>query len=186
MADLAARVGRPYKAEPIAARRVAFLRENFDDVTTDYFMAQSDHLSVDLCTNTLMANFRVNRVCKIDRRGASGHFQHTALRSEGVHFGGSEIYLERGEKFAGLLQFLRPLDELAHPDDSLIVVARDRAADGLSVLVLPMSGDAFLSDAVHFLRANLVFKPLATENHRGVQRLIEVRPRHGDVVLEAA
>jgi len=36
---------------------VAFLRENFDDVTTDYFMAQRDHLSVDLCTYTLMANF---------------------------------------------------------------------------------------------------------------------------------
>ncbi len=39
---------------------------------------------------------------------------------------------------------------------------------------------------MHFLGANLNFKRLAGVNHGGVQRLIEVRPGHGDVVLEAA
>ena len=49
-----------------------------------------------------------------------------------------------------------------------------------------MSGDAFFRDAMHLLGANLHFERLATVNDCGVQRLIEIRPRHGDVILEAA
>ena len=39
---------------------------------------------------------------------------------------------------------------------------------------------------MHFLRANLHFQRLATVQHRGVQRLVQIRPRHGDVILEPA
>ena len=49
-----------------------------------------------------------------------------------------------------------------------------------------MSRDAFFRDAVHFLRANLNLERLPAVENRGVQRLIEVRPRHGDVVFEPA
>ena len=49
-----------------------------------------------------------------------------------------------------------------------------------------MSGDALLGDAMHFLRANLHFERLARVNHGGVQRLIQIGPRHRDVVLESA
>ena len=49
-----------------------------------------------------------------------------------------------------------------------------------------MRGDALLGDAVHFLRADLNFEGLAGVNDGGVQRLVEVGARHGDVILEAA
>src|SRR2546422_4234220 len=39
---------------------------------------------------------------------------------------------------------------------------------------------------MHFLRANLNFEWLAAMDDRGVQRLVEIRPRHGDVILETA
>src|SRR5713226_8584810 len=48
-----------------------------------------------------------------------------------------------------------------------------------------MSRNAFFGDAVHFLGADLHFKRLAAVEHRGVQRLVEIGPSHGDVVLEA-
>ena len=50
-----------------------------------------------------------------------------------------------------------------------------------------MRGDAFLGDAVHFLGANLHFEGLAVRaNHRRVQRLVEIGPRDGDEILDAA
>ena len=49
-----------------------------------------------------------------------------------------------------------------------------------------MRGHALFGDAVHFLRANLHFKRLPGMDHRGVQRLIQIGPRHGDVILEPA
>ncbi len=49
-----------------------------------------------------------------------------------------------------------------------------------------MRGHTFFRDAVHFLSANLQFKRLAAVQHGGVQGLIEIRPRHGDVILESA
>src|SRR5262249_20342466 len=57
---------------------------------------------------------------------------------------------------------------------------------GLAVFVLPMSGHAFFSDAVHLLRADLHFKGLAAMDQRRVQGLIQIWPRQGDVILEAA
>ena len=56
-----------------------------------------------------------------------------------------------------------------------------------SFLVLPVRGDAFLGDPVHLGGADLHLErkpPLA--HHRGVQRLVAVRPRHRDEVLDAA
>jgi hypothetical protein len=49
-----------------------------------------------------------------------------------------------------------------------------------------MGRDALLGNAMHLLRSNLHFKWLAGMNHGGMQRLIEIRPRHRDVVFEAS
>ena len=182
MADLAFGVGRFDEAEPIAAGLVPLLGENFDHVAGNNFVAQGDHLAVDLRADALVSHFRVHGVREIDRRGALRQFQHAPLRREGVNLDGREIHLERGKKFAGLLQFLRPLDQLAHPGDALVIVRGNRPA----VLIFPVCRDAFFGDAVHILRADLDFERLAAVNHSGVQRLVQIRPRHGDVVLEAA
>ena len=128
-----------------------------------------------------MADLGVHGVGEIDRRGAARQDDDAALRREGVNLFGIQVDAQRGEKFAGLLHFLHPLDQMAHPDDAL-VVGRDWTS--VAALVFPVSGDALLGDAVHFLRADLNFEWLAGMNHAGVQRLVEVRPRHGDVVLE--
>src|SRR5215813_227209 len=182
VADFTSRVGGLGKAEPIAAGRMAFLRKNFYHVAVGDFVAQRDHLAVYFCADALMADFRVNGISKVDRSGAAGEFDDAPFWSEGVDFGGSEVNFERVQEFAGFLEFLRPLDELAHPDDALVVVT----IDGLSVFVFPVGGNTFFRDAVHFLSADLHFKGLAAVNHRCVQRLIKIRTRHGDVVLETA
>src|SRR5215813_11814904 len=182
VADFTSRVRRLGEAEPIAAGRMAFLRKNFDHIAVGDFMTQRDHLAVYFCADALMADFRVNGVSKVDGSGATGEFDDAPFWSEGVDFGGSEVNFERVQEFAGFLEFLRPLDELAHPDDALVVVT----IDGLSVFVFPVGGNTFFRDAVHFLSADLHFKGLAAVNDRCVQRLIKIGARHGDVILEAA
>ena len=49
-----------------------------------------------------------------------------------------------------------------------------------------MCGDAFFRDAMHFLGSNLHFKRLPGMYHRGVQRLIQIGTRDGNVILKPA
>ncbi len=75
---------------------------------------------------------------------------------------------------------MRPLDQLPHPRDALIVFLHR-----LAVLVFPVRRHAFLGDAVHFLRADLHFEGLATVKNGGVQGLVQIGPGHGDVILKS-
>ncbi len=182
LADLAACVRGLDEAEPIPARRVPFVGEDFHHVAADDFMAQRNHLAVHFGADALMTDFRVHGIREIDGRGAAGHLQNAAFGRERVNLDGREIHFQGGKKFAGLLQLLRPFDELAHPCDALVVISGSRFA----ALVFPVSGDAFLRDAMHFLRADLHFERLAAMQNSSVERLVEIWPRHGDVILEAA
>src|SRR5260370_15052239 len=56
MADFAARVRGLRKAEPIAARAVALLSEDFDDIAADDLVAQRNHLPVTLLAHPMMAH----------------------------------------------------------------------------------------------------------------------------------
>ena len=93
-----------------------------------------------------------------------------------------KIHFQRGKEFARLLHLARPFNELAHPDDALVI----RFGNLASILVLPVCGNALLGNSVHLLRTDLHLEWLAFVNHGGVQRLIQVRPRHRDIVLEPA
>src|SRR5256886_11358250 len=161
---------------------MAFLRQNLDNVAIHDFMAQRHHLAVQFCADALVTNFGVNCVREVNGRRTEREFKHAAFRSECVDFRGRKVDFKGIEEFARLLQFLRPFNQLAHPDDALIVIA----AGGFAILVFPMSGDAFFGNAVHFLGANLNFEWLAAMYDGGMQRLIKIWPRHGDVILETA
>ena len=82
----------------------------------------------------------------------------------------------------GSLRLLLPLDQLAQPLDALVVLARPAPA----LFVLPMRGNALFGDAMHLLGADLDFEGNAAGSHYGsVQRLVQVRPRDRDEVLDA-
>src|SRR5882762_1393486 len=181
VADFAARVRRLNKAQPIAARPVPLLRENLDHIAAHDFVAQGHHLPVNLGAHALMAYFRMHQISEVDRSGATRKLQHASLGSESINLHGSKIDLQCRQKFARLFQFLRPLDQLPHPGDSLVVFLLR-----LTIFVFPVRGHTFFRDAMHFLGTNLHFKWLAPVQHGRVQGLIKIWPRHGDVVLEAA
>jgi len=156
------------------------LGENLNHIAARDFMAQRYHLAVHLGADALVPHFGVDHVRKIDWGGAARKFQHAAFRRKGVNFDRGEIHFQGGEKFSGFLKLLRPFDELTHPGDALVVIFRSR----LSGLVFPVRGNAFLRDAVHFLRADLHLEGLAAVEHGGMQGLIKIRAGNGDVILE--
>ena len=80
---------------------------------------------------------------------------------------GYRFHAQRRQELAGLLHFLHPLDQLAHPHDTLVVGARTMPR--LPVFVLPVRGNALLGDTVHLLRSDLHLERLAGVNHAGVQ-----------------
>jgi hypothetical protein len=76
-----------------------------------------------------------------------------------------------------------PLHQLAQPGELGVVLAV-----GLRpFLVAPVGGDADLADLVHRVGPDLDLERLPVErDHRGVERLVEVVLRVGDVVVELA
>ena len=75
-----------------------------------------------------------------------------------------------------------PLDYLPQPGQALLVFGGDG-----TVFVFPVGGNALLAHLVHFFGANLDFEGLAGLGDDGsVQRLVEIRPRHGNEIFDAA
>ena len=128
-----------------------------------------------------VADFGVHAVGEVDRRGVARQHDNFAFGREGVDLFGIEIDLQRGKKFVGIADVALPLDHLPQPRQALLVLRRDRA-----VFVFPVRGDAFFRHLVHLFGADLDFKRRAVfRDHRSVQRLIKIRPRHGNEILDA-
>ena len=184
MLDLVAGARTLDEGEPVAARLVIFLRDDFDDVAGAQLGAQRHHAAVDLGAHAGVAHLGVNGVGKIDRRAVGRNHDHLPLGREGVDLVGIEVHLQAGEEFVGVGHLLLPLDELADPVEPLLVAGGHRASAGL---VFPVRGDAFLGDAVHLFGADLHLELVAARaHHRGVQRLVAIGAGNGDEVLDAA
>src|ERR1700686_3586441 len=142
---------------------------------------QRYHSSVDFGTDAGVPHFGVNAVGKIDRRGVARQDNNFAFGREGVDLFGIEIDLERGKKFVGIADIARPVDHLPQPCEALLVLGRD-----WTVFIFPVGSDAFFRHLVHFFGADLDFKRRAVlRDHRSMQRLIKIRPGHGDEILDA-
>ncbi len=182
--DLVAGARALDEGEPVAARLVILLGDDFDDVAGAQLGAQGHHAAVDLGAHAGVAHLGVNGVGKIDRRGVGRNHHHLPLGREGVDLVGIEVHLQAGEELVGVGHLLLPLDQLPNPVQPLLVAGRDHGSAGL---VLPVGGDAFLGDAVHLLGADLHLELVAAgAHHRGVQRLVAVGAGNGDEVLDAS
>src|SRR6266508_970613 len=181
--DLVAGARGGDESEPVAARFVRRLRDDLDDVAVLEARAERHHLAVDAGADALMADVGVNRVGEIDRRGAARQRFHETLRREGVHLLGVQLHLEVLDELLWIGHFLLHVEELPHPlEIPLVALIADAA-----FLVFPVRGDALFRHAVHFNGADLDLERHAVlADHRGVQRLVPVRPRHRDEVLDAA
>ena len=128
-----------------------------------------------------MPDVGVDRVGEVDRRRVARQRLHFAFRREDVDLFCVELDLQVLQELLRIADLLLPLEQLPQPEEMLLVAV---GADA-PFLVLPVRGDAFLRDLVHLGGADLDFERKAAFAHDGrVQRLVAVRPRHGDEVLD--
>ena len=125
----------------------------------------------------------MNGIGKVDGGSLARQDDHLAFGGEGVNLFGIEIDLEGGEELARIAHFVLPLKDVAQPGEALLVAGPLR----LPFLVLPVGRNAHLRHAVHLLGAQLHLEGLAVRtNHRGMQRLVEIRTRDGNEIFDPA
>ena len=158
-------------------------RDDLDDVAVAQAGAERHHLAVHPRADALVADVGVDGVGEVHRRRVARERLHLALRREDVDLFGVELDLEVLEEFLRIADLLLPFEELPQPDEVLLVAA---GADP-ALLVLPVRRNPVLRGPVHVRRADLHLEGhAALADDRRVERLVAVRPRHGDEVLDAA
>ena len=137
--------------------------------------------AVDLAAGHAVADGGVNGVGQVDRRRAGRHVDHVALRGEYEHLVREQVDLDVLDKVLGLGVLLR-LEQLTDPCERLLARLLIQ-----TLLVLPVRRYAVFRHLVHLGRADLDLERDAGAADDGrVERLVAVRLRGGDIVLEAA
>ena len=127
----------------------------------------------------------MDAVGEVNRDGALRQVDNIALRREDEDFVREDIDLQSLEVLLRVAELLLQVDHLAQPAHLLVDGAR-RLRALARLLILPVCRNAELRYLVHRKRADLDLERIAARHDRRVQRLVAVRLRHGDVVLEAA
>ena len=157
-------------------------RDDLDDVAVAEPRPQRHHLAVHPRADTLVADVGVNRVGEVDRRRVARQRLHFTLRREDVDLFRIQLDLQVLQELLRVADLLLPLEQLTQPQEVLLVAT---GADA-PFLVLPVRRDPLLRLPVHLRGPDLHLERKAALAHdRRVQRLIAVRPRHRDEVLDA-
>ena len=148
-------------------------------------MVDGNHFTVNFSAYALAADSRVYLESEVQRRRACGKLYHVAARCENEYLRCKQIHLHRLEEVFRIVDILLPLERLSEPGQ-LYVVAGSLARH-LAFFVFPVCGDTVFGDFVHLVSPYLYLERLSVIAYDcGVQRLIHVWLRHGDVVLEPA
>lgn len=130
---------------------------------------------------TVRPQLGVDSEREVNRGRARGKIDHVASRGEHEHLFAEEVRRDRPQEVAAELRVARPVEELLAEPGKLL----DLGVFGRTFLVSPMGRDAVLGDFVHFPRSNLHFERFPVRpHHLGVERLIPVALRLGDVVIK--
>ena len=169
--------------EPVARRAALLCRHDLDPLCVRELVVERHHLAVDLRAAAAVAEVGVHVVGEIDRRRARGQVDHLALRREDID-GVIEQAVAPVVLRLAAEHLLLPGEHLAQPGDlGVELLVRLRAL----FLVAPMRGHAVLGMLVHLVGADLHLERLALRaHHRRMQRLVVVRFRARDVVVELA
>ena len=131
----------------------------------------------------------MHRVREVDGRRTRRQHDDLALRRKNVHLVAGDLVAQRIEELLRIPRFALHLDQRAQPVRLLIRThAIGVSARRVGVLlVLPVRGDTVLGALMHVKSTDLNLHRLAAgSDDRRMQRLVEIKLRHRDVVFETA
>ena len=183
-AYLAARRRGGNGVQPVGAWPAARLvRNDGDDVAVLQLVFKRHDLSIDLCTDAVMPDLRVDVIGKVDGVRAFRQVDDIAARRKDKDLVGEYVELQCLEEFLRIIVFLLEADHLTQPRHLLIILIA-RADAPPCFLVFPVSRDTELGDLVHRLGADLDLERIPLRHDGRMQGLIAVGLRHGNIVLE--
>ena len=161
-----------------------FCCENVHAVAQLQLVGQRHDGAVHLRAHAVVAHLGVDGVGEIDRRRTGAQAHNLAFRREHEHLGGREIHFQVLQELARILRLVLPVHHLAQPRQLLV---QRVAALAALLLVAPVRRHAILALPMHVLGADLDLQRTARRpDDRGVQALVHVELRHGDVIFETA
>ena len=130
-----------------------------------------------------MSHIAVDVVSEIERRGACRQINHIPFRGKDVDAIVKDLTAHFVEHFARVSHLFLPRNQLTQPGDT-ILVTRATAAGG-PLFIFPVRRHAQLGVFVHLFGTDLNFHRFAARaEHHGMNRLIAIRLRVRDVVIE--
>ena len=127
-----------------------------------------------------MAQLRMDAVGEVDGRRSSRHVLDFPFWREDEDLILEDIF-DRVDEVLSMGEIPLPFDKLAQPREPLLEAFVLVAA----FLVAPVRGHAVLGQPVHLVRADLHLQRAGVQaHHGGMERLVHVLPRVGDVVVE--
>ena len=182
LANLTACLVTARNLDPVTAGAVCrFGGLNLHNVAVVQHIVEADHATVDLCANHGVTDGTVDGVSKVDGGCTSRQIDDIATGGKDEYFVGEHINLQTVDKVLGI-GILLVLQQTANPLVSLLVTFTLTA-----LLIFPVGGDTVLGNGVHIVGANLHLKGnTVITDDRGVQTLVHIGLRGGDIVLEAS
>ena len=183
-ADLAACLAGLDDIQPVAARSVSLHRgsQHLNDLAGFDTIIQRHDPAVHLCADHAVADGGMDGIGEVDHGAAARQCDDVALRRQGKHLIRGQIRFDGADNILCVLDVLLILDKLAHPSEPLLQTILLLE----SQLVFPVRRDAVFGGIMHLPGADLHLKgDLLLADHGRVQRLIHVRLRGGDIILEA-
>ena len=159
-------------------------RDDFDDVTVLQFGSERDNTVVDLDRSGVVSDVGMDVVSEVQCRGRPWQGDDFGFRGKNVDRVGKEVDFDVFEKFSGIPCLLLDVQERLEPTQTVFL---EIGQCFVFRLVEPMGGNTGFGDVVHFRCSDLEFDRSAVwADKRGVQRLIIVQFRYGDVILYLA
>src|SRR5215510_279630 len=121
-------------------RRLSGGGEDLDRIAAAQLMFKRDNLPVDFGADTMIADFGMDRIRKIDWGRSLRQLFYNPLGCKHVYHIVKEIELDRIHELSIVRQVLMPLDKLMEPAEGLAVPFPDTSL----FFIFPMRGDTVL------------------------------------------
>ena len=183
MANLGARPPRSDKAQPSRIWTGNRRCDDFDHIAVVQLRAQGNLLAIDLGRHGPMPDVAVNGVSEVNHRGAPRHGHDLALGCEHIDRVGEKVDLDVIPELGGVACLVLNVEQRLQPLRAQMLRG---VALGVVGLIKPVRRDARFGHHVHGLGAHLkLYGGARWPDEGGVQRLVAVNFRDGDVVFEA-